>query len=166
MQATTPRVGLPVRTPPSAHSRAAQGGRERGAASEPGPGSGKGGYDFRRVAIRRKSNPAYLLPGTPRPWSRPASHLHLGRAEKDTFTIQPSADAPGESFGRDGGSGGLAPGRDARGARRCDGSAGCGGSQRGGFPGGVRGAAYPLTNFVPSPKGPCLGGSTPRAELA
>ncbi|XP_045040264.2 FYVE, RhoGEF and PH domain-containing protein 4 isoform X2 [Desmodus rotundus] len=97
MQATTPRVGLPVRTPPSAHSRAAQGGRERGAASEPGPGSGKGGYDFRRVAIRRKSNPAYLLPGTPRPWSRPASHLHLGRAEKDTFRIQPSADAPGSS---------------------------------------------------------------------
>ncbi|XP_053517543.1 FYVE, RhoGEF and PH domain-containing protein 4 isoform X2 [Artibeus jamaicensis] len=114
MQARTPRVGLPLRTPPSAHSRPAQGGRERGAASEPGtvssksgydfraasePGtmSCKGGHDFRRVAIRRKSNPSYLLPGTPRPWSRPSSHLHLGRAETDTFRIQPSADAPGSS---------------------------------------------------------------------
>ncbi|XP_045684947.1 FYVE, RhoGEF and PH domain-containing protein 4 isoform X3 [Phyllostomus hastatus] len=99
MQATAPRFGLPVRTPPSAHSRPAQGGRERGAASEPEPGTvnSKGGYDFRRVAIRRKSNPSYLLPGTPRPWSRPSSHLHLGRAETDTFRVQPSADAPGSS---------------------------------------------------------------------
>ncbi|KAF6118649.1 FYVE, RhoGEF and PH domain containing 4 [Phyllostomus discolor] len=97
MQATAPRFGLPVRTPPSAHSPPAQGGRERGAASERGTVNSKGGYDFRRVAIRRKSSPSYLLPGTPRPWSRPSSHLHLGRAETDTFRIQPSADAPGSS---------------------------------------------------------------------
>ncbi|XP_055455108.1 FYVE, RhoGEF and PH domain-containing protein 4 isoform X2 [Psammomys obesus] len=33
-----------------------------------------GDYDFRRVAIRRKSG-SYLPPGIPRPWSRPSPHL-------------------------------------------------------------------------------------------
>ncbi|KAM8801716.1 FYVE, RhoGEF and PH domain-containing protein 4 isoform 1-T1 [Rhynchonycteris naso] len=95
MQATAPRVGLPIRSPPSVHLRPDQGGREHGAAGDPGTVSSKGSYDFRRVAIRRKSNPSYLLPGTPRPWSRPSSHL--GWAETATFRIQSPTAPPGSS---------------------------------------------------------------------
>ncbi|KAM7116729.1 FYVE, RhoGEF and PH domain-containing protein 4 isoform 1-T1 [Molossus nigricans] len=95
MQATPPRVGLPLRGAPSAHLSPDPGGRERGAASEPGTVSSRGVYDFRRVAIRRKPHVSYLMPGTPRPWSRPSTHL--GWAETATFRIQPPAHAPGGS---------------------------------------------------------------------
>ncbi|XP_049481223.1 FYVE, RhoGEF and PH domain-containing protein 4 isoform X5 [Panthera uncia] len=57
--------------------------------------SGEGGYNFRRVAIRRKSSPSYLPPGTPRPWSRPSPHL--GRAEPAAFRSQAPADGAGIS---------------------------------------------------------------------
>lgn len=105
MQATPPRVGLPLRSAPSAPLSPDPGGRGRGAASEPGTGGSKGAYDFRRVAIRRKPHVSYLLPGTPRPWSRPSTQP--GWAETATFRIQPPADAPGKS---------LDGGRDERGA--------------------------------------------------
>ncbi|XP_074126689.1 FYVE, RhoGEF and PH domain-containing protein 4 isoform X2 [Sminthopsis crassicaudata] len=36
--------------------------------------SAEGSTNFRRMAIRRKSNQSCLLPGTPRPWIRPAAH--------------------------------------------------------------------------------------------
>lgn len=104
MQATPPRFGLPLRSAPGAHLRPDQGGGERGALSEPRTGSGRGAYDFRRVAIRRKSNVSYLLHGTPRPWSRPP--LHPGWAETTTFRTQSPAGAPGRCLGREGMRGG------------------------------------------------------------
>ncbi|XP_062931610.1 FYVE, RhoGEF and PH domain-containing protein 4 [Cynocephalus volans] len=58
--------------------------------------SGEGGHNFRRVAIRRKSNPSYLQLGIPRPWSKPSSHL--GRVEMAAFKSRATADAPGSSF--------------------------------------------------------------------
>uniref|UniRef100_A0A2K5HFX7 FYVE, RhoGEF and PH domain containing 4 n=1 Tax=Colobus angolensis palliatus TaxID=336983 RepID=A0A2K5HFX7_COLAP len=57
--------------------------------------SDEGGSNFRRVAIRRKSNPSYLPPGVPRPWSRPASHL--GRAGMATFKGQVPSGSTGSS---------------------------------------------------------------------
>ncbi|XP_019481226.1 PREDICTED: FYVE, RhoGEF and PH domain-containing protein 4 isoform X1 [Hipposideros armiger] len=95
MQATPPCVRLPLRSPPSAHLRPDQGERERGARSEPGTSSSEGSYNFRRVAIRRKSNVSYLPPGIPRPWSRPSSPLRW--VETATFRAQAPADAPGSS---------------------------------------------------------------------
>ncbi|KAM9672647.1 FYVE, RhoGEF and PH domain-containing protein 4 isoform 1-T1 [Trichechus inunguis] len=92
MQATPPRVPSPPGSPPSAHLRRT----ENRAASQPGKMSAEAGYSFRRVAIRRKSNPSYLLPGTPRPWSRPSSHLRW--AEAVTYRVQAPADATGSSI--------------------------------------------------------------------
>ncbi|NP_001357227.2 FYVE, RhoGEF and PH domain-containing protein 4 isoform 8 [Homo sapiens] len=57
--------------------------------------SDEGGSNFRRVAIRRKSNPSYLPPGVPRPWSRPASHL--GRVGTAAFKGQVPSGATGSS---------------------------------------------------------------------
>uniref|UniRef100_A0A2K6TT23 FYVE, RhoGEF and PH domain containing 4 n=1 Tax=Saimiri boliviensis boliviensis TaxID=39432 RepID=A0A2K6TT23_SAIBB len=57
--------------------------------------SGDGGSNFRRVAIRRKSNPSYLPPGVPRPWSRSVSHP--GRAGAAAFRGQVPAGATGSS---------------------------------------------------------------------
>ncbi|XP_032328881.1 FYVE, RhoGEF and PH domain-containing protein 4 isoform X2 [Camelus ferus] len=91
MQATPPGVPPPLRSPPGARLQPDEGGRGRAAASERGRMSGEGDYNFRRVAIRRKSNPSYLPPGTPRPWSRPPSHL--GWAEKAAFRSQAPAGA-------------------------------------------------------------------------
>lgn len=48
-------------------------GGGRGAAHWLGTMSG----DFRRVAIRRKSNLAHLPPGVPRPWSAPSQRVGL-----------------------------------------------------------------------------------------
>ncbi|XP_067552210.1 FYVE, RhoGEF and PH domain-containing protein 4 isoform X2 [Pseudorca crassidens] len=95
MQTTPPGVRSPLRNPPSARLRPDEGGRGCRAASERSKMSGEGDYNFRRVAIRRKSNPSYLPPGTPRPWSRPSSHLEW--AETATFRGQAPADAPGSS---------------------------------------------------------------------
>ncbi|XP_074050858.1 FYVE, RhoGEF and PH domain-containing protein 4 isoform X2 [Macrotis lagotis] len=53
--------------------------------------SGEGGTDFRRRAIRRKSNQSCLLAGTPRPWSRPTA------ASRPPDSKSPSKDAPGSS---------------------------------------------------------------------
>lgn len=96
MEATPPWVRSPLRCPPSARSRLDEGGSGRRAANESGQMSGEGDYNFRRVAIRRKSNPSYLALGTPRPWSRPSSHLAW--AESATSRGQASADAPGSSI--------------------------------------------------------------------
>ncbi|XP_011810550.1 PREDICTED: FYVE, RhoGEF and PH domain-containing protein 4 [Colobus angolensis palliatus] len=82
-------------TPPRGRSRLDGSGRSRGAAVEPGTMSDEGGSNFRRVAIRRKSNPSYLPPGVPRPWSRPASHL--GRAGMATFKGQVPSGSTGSS---------------------------------------------------------------------
>lgn len=98
MQTTPPGVRSPLRNPPSARLRPDEGGRGCRAASERSKMSGEGDYNFRRVAIRRKSNPSYLPPGTPRPWSRPSSHLEW--AETATFRGQAPADAPGKRLGR------------------------------------------------------------------
>lgn len=98
MEATPPWVRSPLRCPPSARSRLDEGGSGRRAANESGQMSGEGDYNFRRVAIRRKSNPSYLALGTPRPWSRPSSHLAW--AESATSRGQASADAPGKRLGR------------------------------------------------------------------
>ncbi|KAM5288395.1 FYVE, RhoGEF and PH domain-containing protein 4 [Ctenodactylus gundi] len=57
--------------------------------------SGEGASNFRRVAIRRKSNFSYLPPEAPRPWTRPGSHP--GRAELTPFRSLPAADAAGKS---------------------------------------------------------------------
>ncbi|XP_032500365.1 FYVE, RhoGEF and PH domain-containing protein 4 isoform X2 [Phocoena sinus] len=95
MQTTPPGVRSPLRNPPSARLRPDEGGRGCRVASERSKMSGEGDYNFRRVAIRRKSNPSYLPPGTPRPWSRPSSHLEW--AETATFRGQAPADAPGSS---------------------------------------------------------------------
>lgn len=108
MQATPPCVRLPLRSPPSAHLRPDQGDRERGARSEPGTSSSEGSYNFRRVAIRRKSNVSYLPPGIPRPWSRPSSPLRW--VETATFRAQAPADAPGKCLGRKGVDGGVGAG--------------------------------------------------------
>ncbi|XP_039103598.1 FYVE, RhoGEF and PH domain-containing protein 4 isoform X1 [Hyaena hyaena] len=95
MQATPAGVGSPRRSKSSAGSRTDEGGRGRGAASDPRAMSDDGGYNFRRVAIRRKSSPSYLPPGTPRPWSRPSPHL--GRPEPAAFRSQAPADGAGSS---------------------------------------------------------------------
>lgn len=95
MQATPPWVGLPSRSPRSAHLRPDQGGRERGTRSESGTPRNEGSYNFRRVAIRWKSN-AYLPPGTPKPWSRPPPQRRW--AETATFRAQAPADALGSSI--------------------------------------------------------------------
>ncbi|XP_069346163.1 FYVE, RhoGEF and PH domain-containing protein 4 isoform X2 [Eulemur rufifrons] len=58
--------------------------------------SGEGGYNFRRVAIRRKTTPSYLQLGVPRPWSRSVSHQ--GWAESATFRSQAPAAATGSSI--------------------------------------------------------------------
>lgn len=59
--------------------------------------SDEGGSNFRRVAIRRKSNPSYLPPGVPRPWSSPASHL--GRAGTAAFKGQVPSGTTGKRLG-------------------------------------------------------------------
>uniref|UniRef100_A0A5F7ZQQ4 FYVE, RhoGEF and PH domain containing 4 n=1 Tax=Macaca mulatta TaxID=9544 RepID=A0A5F7ZQQ4_MACMU len=82
-------------TPPRGRSRLDGSGRSRGAAVEPGKMSDEGGSNFRRVAIRRKSNPSYLPPGVPRPWSSPASHL--GRAGTAAFKGQVPSGTTGSS---------------------------------------------------------------------
>lgn len=107
MQATPPWVGLPLRSPRSAHLRPDQGGRERGTRSESGTPRNEGSYNFRRVAIRWKSN-AYLPPGTPRPWSRPPPQLRW--AETTTFRAQAPADALGKCLGRKRVDGGVGAG--------------------------------------------------------
>ncbi|XP_068950946.1 FYVE, RhoGEF and PH domain-containing protein 4 isoform X2 [Petaurus breviceps papuanus] len=50
--------------------------------------------NFRRVALRRKSNQSSLLDGTPRPWSRPTAHSR--RPDATTFENVPK-DATGSS---------------------------------------------------------------------
>lgn len=94
MKATPTRVRMSERSPPSAHLCPDQGWRERRARSEADTMSSEGGYNFRRVAIRRKFN-FYLPPGTPRPWSRPLSQPRW--TETATFRGQALADAPGSS---------------------------------------------------------------------
>ncbi|XP_058511636.1 FYVE, RhoGEF and PH domain-containing protein 4 isoform X3 [Ochotona princeps] len=91
MQATAPGDRSLRSSPPSALPRPEDGGRSCG----DGSAIGEGGYNFRRVAIRRKSNPAYLLPGTPRPWSRPSPHL--GRPVTAIFPALAPGDATGTS---------------------------------------------------------------------
>lgn len=125
-QATPPpphEVRSPRRSGSSAHLRTDEGEGERGAASEPGAMSGEGGYNFRRVAIRRKSSPSYLPPGTPRPWSRPSPHL--GRAEPAAFRSQAPADGAGECLEGQGWAGAWPPVEEAPGALQVCGSAGC-----------------------------------------
>lgn len=94
MKATPTRVRMSERSPPSAHLCPDQGWREHRARSEADTMSSEGGYNFRRVAIRRKFNFSYLPPGTPRPWSRPLSQPRW--TETATFRGQALADAPGK----------------------------------------------------------------------
>lgn len=164
MKATPSRVGMSQRSPPSAHLRPDQGWRERRAQSEADTMSSEGGYNFRRVAIRRKFNLSYLPPGTPRPWSRSLSHQ--GWAETATFRGQAQADAPGKCLRRErmGRSVDASEGRTEHpsGAR---GLPAAKGASRGDFPRRLRLASYLLTYFVPSLKGPSLGRNPRRAEL-
>lgn len=120
-----------------------RGGREPGAASGPSAMSCEGGHNFRRVAIRRKYSPFYLPLGTPRPW-RPSSHV--GRAETATFRSQAPADGPGECLAGQGWAGALPRVKDAPVSLQLGRV-----SQRAepGHP--------PLTDCVPSPKGPWAG---------
>lgn len=91
-----PNLGMQA-TPSRGRSRLDGSGRSRGAAVEPGTMSDEGGSNFRRVAIRRKSNPSYLPPGVPRPWSSPASHL--GRAGTAAFKGQVPSGTTGKRLG-------------------------------------------------------------------
>uniref|UniRef100_A0A8C0TXA6 BICD cargo adaptor 1 n=1 Tax=Canis lupus familiaris TaxID=9615 RepID=A0A8C0TXA6_CANLF len=95
MQAAPAGVRSPRRSRSSPHLREEERGRERGAASRPGTMSGEGGFNFRRVAIRRKSAPFHLPLGTPRPW-RPSSPL--GWAEATPRRGQAPADGAGSSI--------------------------------------------------------------------
>jgi hypothetical protein len=92
MQATPPGFRAQLKSPTCGRPRQEEGGSGRGAPGEPGVVSGESGHNFRRVAIRRKSNFAYLPPGTPRPWSRPS--MYFGRAEFVSF--KGPADAAGK----------------------------------------------------------------------
>lgn len=140
VQATPSWVRVPLRSPPGAHWRPDQGGRARGSGSTDGEGSA----NFRRVAIRRKSSVACLPPGTPRPWSRPPSQPRWAETA--------AVDAPGACLAGDGAGGGAgaAGGLAGRPAGAPDLRA-----ARAAVPKGCAGP--PLTHFVPSPKGPCLG---------
>ncbi|KAF7484560.1 hypothetical protein GHT09_003965 [Marmota monax] len=91
MQATPPGARSSARSRQSGLLRLEPGRKEGGAANEPPTMSVDGGYNFRRVAIRRKSNFSYLPPGTPRPWTRPPSHL--GPAQMGIFRRHASANA-------------------------------------------------------------------------
>lgn len=153
MQATPPWVRMPLRNPPNAHLRPDLGERERGTRSEPGTPSSEGSYNFRRVAIRRKSNVSYLPPGTPRPWCRPVSPLRW--AETSTFRPHVAADAPGKCLGRKGMDGGVGAGRDTPSALRV--RRACRGSQPGRFSKRAAPGHLPSYAFCPFPQRTLLG---------